>query len=224
MQVGEVEAQEALKANEEAIEAFESSESPRTITFQFPDAGDNMHPVTFIQAPLGHFPAQEFITMMTRLINDVLEGKYDVDVMQLLRDRERLQRASMPSNLEEDVAERMIEEWKPYIQGFLKLVHIIPELQQDIIALSLGVRRKQREEFKEAISEAPYRGGIEIDDAVDILKVFIKQNVRVLRRFLAEQIPEIFEEAMKALEVKKEESTTGGTQSNTSSPPTPESA
>lgn len=222
MQVS-TESKETLEANEAAINAIESDTSPRTITFQFPDAGENLHPVTFIQAPLGMFPAEEFITMMTRIVNDVLEGKYDVDVVQLIRDRDKLRSASMPNDLELDATEAVIEQWKPYIQGALKLIHIIPGLQQDIIALSLGVRRKDREVFKAHISEAPYRGGLAIDEGVDIIKIFIRQNTRVIRRFLGEQIPELVAEAMSALEEKKEDtSTTGGTQSSTTSQPTPE--
>jgi hypothetical protein len=215
---------EALKEAEAAIESLEDSAAVREYTFEWPDTGGTMHEVKFTQAPLGMFPAQEFITMMTRIVNDVLEGKYEVDIMELFRDREKLQAAAMPDNLDQDAVEQTIEEWKPYIQGFLKLVDIIPEFQQDIIALSLGVRRKNREEFKERISEAPYLGGLEIDDAVEIIKVFIRQNAKVLRRFLGSQIREMGEELMKALEMEKQEDTTGGTQSSTSTQPTQESA
>lgn len=224
MQVSTPEAQEAIRANEVAVEALEDSSERRVITFEWPDAGGNLHEIHFTQATLGMFPAQEFITMMTRIINDVLEGKYDVDVMELFRDRERLKNASMPSELNQDAVEETINEWKPYIQGFLKLVDVVPGLQQDIIALSLGVRRRDREQFKENISEAPYLGGLEIEDGVDIIKVFIRQNAKVLRRFLGVQIREIGEELMKALEVEKTQdtSTTGGTQSSTSSQPTQE--
>lgn len=216
---------EALTEAEAAIEALEDSAAIRTYTFEWPDAGGNLHEVTYKQAPLGMFPAQEFITMLTRIINDVLEGKYEVDVMELLRDREKLQAASMPTDLDQDSVERTIEEWKPYIQGFLKLIDLVPEFQLDIIALSLGVRRKAREDFKERISEAPHNGGLEINEAVTILKVFIHQNAKVLKRFLGSQLREIGEELMKALEVDSLTGidTTGGTQSNTSPQPTQES-
>lgn len=223
MQVGTAETQEAIKANEVAIEAIEGSSTSRKITFEWPDAGGNLHPVEFTQATLGMFPAQEFITMMTRVINDVLEGKYDVDVMELFRDRQKLQSAAMPSDLNQDAVEQTINEWKPYIQGFLKLVDVVPGLQQDIIALSLGVRRRDREEFKERIAEAPHLGGLGIDDGVDIIKTFIQQNARVLKRFLGIQVREIGEELMRALEVERQDAPTdGGTPSSISSPPIPE--
>lgn len=223
MQVS-TEGPEALTEAEAAIEALEDSAAVRTYTFQWFDAGGNPHDVEYTQAPLGMFPAQEFITMLTRIINDVLEGKYEVDVMELLRDREKLQAASMPADLDQDSVERTIEEWKPYIQGFLKLVDLVPEFQLDIIALSLGVRRKAREDFKERISEAPHLGGLGIDEGVKILKVFIHQNAKVLKRFLGSQLREIGEELMKALEVDSltATDTTGGTQSNTSPQHTPE--
>jgi hypothetical protein len=220
----QAEGKEALENAEAAIEAFADSSMAVVYEFQWPDAGGSNHPIKFTQATLGLFPAQEFITMMTRIINDVLEGKYEVDVMQLFRDRDKLQNASVPTDLDEDSVERTIEEWKPYIQGFLKLVDVVPGLQQDIIALSLGVRKRDREIFKERIAEAPHNGGITIDQGVDIIKIFIRQNAKVLRRFLGRQIREIGEELMNALEEeRKVKDTNGGTPSSTSSQPIPAS-
>jgi len=217
----------ALKDAEAAIEALDNAHARVTRTFHWPDAGGNRHPVSFVQETLGFFPAQEFMTMMTRIVKDIIGGKYEVDVMELLRDRERLQAASMPSELTNDAVEETITQWKPYIQAFLKLADIVPGLQQDIIALSLGVRRKSRDEFKEMITMSPAHGGLTIDEGVDILKVFIRQNVSVIRRFLGQQVQEIGQEFMKMMEeirTEAEASTTGGMQSSTTPPATPEPA
>jgi len=220
------EAERVLQENEQAIKTLSPGSDVRRINFEWIDATGEKHKVSYIQAKMGMFHAQEFITMMTRLIKDVLDGKYDVDVMELLRDRDRLKSVAIPSEVNEDAVDEMVKEWMPFIQGFLKLTDIVPGLQKDIIALSLGVRDEDRVSFKKMISQAPYLGGLEIDDAVDIIKVFIKQNAKVLRRFLGRQVREVVEELMEALadDQKKEQSTDGGTPSSTSPQPIPESA
>lgn len=117
--------------------------------------------------------------------------------------------------------EGVYNQWRPYIDAFLALVDEVPGLQQDIIALSLGVRRRDRAEFKERIAEAPHNGGLEIDDGVEIIKNFVQQNAESIRRFLGDQLREIGEVVMGAIEgLGQGESSNGSTPSSTSSAPT----
>lgn len=117
--------------------------------------------------------------------------------------------------------EGVYNQWRPYIDAFLALVDEVPGLQQDIIALSLGVRRRDRAEFKERIAEAPHNGGLEIDDGVEIIKNFVQQNAESIRRFLGDQLREIGEVVMGAIEgLGQGASSNGSTPSSTSSAPT----
>ncbi len=119
--------------------------------------------------------------------------------------------------------EAVYNQWRPYIEGFLQIMDDVPGLQQEIIALSLGVRRRDREAFKEQISEAPQYGGLSIDEGVEIVKFFIRQNAVAIRRFLAQQLREIGEEIMEAvgdLIVGQDADSSGTTPSSTSSAPT----
>lgn len=114
------------------------------------------------------------------------------------------------------------EQFQPLIEAFMQILDETPEIEQEIMALSLGVRRRDREEFKERISEAPHVGGLTNSQAVDIIKVFIRQNAEEIRRFLGEELREIGEVFMEAIEeiMPRQESSTssnGTTPSNTSS-------
>lgn len=222
----QVSTEEQLAEAEAAVEAFETSVAPRVVAFQWPDAGGNPQEWRFTQAKLGFFPAQELGTIITRLAKGVMDGKYGVDVMQLIKDRQKLQTASLPDQLSTDAVEEAFKQWKPYIEAFLRIMDEVPELQQDVIALSLGVRRKDRAMFKEMISEAPHAGGLDVDEGVEIIKVFVRQNVGVIRRFLGEQIREIAEVVMEAIGEgsprAEDDGSNGSTPSSTSGPHTPE--
>ncbi len=259
-----------------AIEAFDPSQPLRKITLPWRDAGGRLQESTFIQGPLGHFQTVEFGNIIKRIVRDVMNGKYGVDVKELLKDRKKLSAAqaaaehtheesgvthSHPINFaamdeasldvlwaDHDIADSMqnqtavnerlqvlhahveadmaavYEQWKPYIEAFLEILGEVPEIEQDIMALSLGVRRRDREDFKEAISQAPHLGGLTNTQAKDILVVFIQQNVRQIRRFLGEELQEIGQALMDAvgeMAPGQDEPSSGTTASNTSSPPIP---
>jgi hypothetical protein len=225
------EAEQVLLDNEAAIEAIAPAMTRRKITFAwvigYDPAGD---PITirseYIQAPLGLFPAQEFQTMLTRIAKDTLQGKYGVNVGQLLSRGGQI-RASMPSEINEESINDLIGgENIKVIEAFLELIELVPELLKDCIALSLGVRSDKREEFKQCISAPTHEGGLTIDQGVDIIKVFIRQNGGPIKRFLESQIKEIGEEIARAIEdpkaAQKRAATDGGTQSSTTSVPTQE--
>lgn len=223
-----------LAASEIAIQDIspETREYQRVFHVQVPDG--NMRDVVYVQAPLGYFPSQEFLTKMTRVARDISDGKYGVtkdDIIELIANATRRseRRQSEPEIIEdalelvEDTADenveklkKLYEEYAVLIQGFLHLVEIVPGLQQDIFALSLGVRPRDREWFKEMISDTPRRGGPTVAEGKDIMRVFIRQNARLIRRFLEEDLRDLAEELMTALEDTKEETTE--TKMDTSSP------
>jgi len=269
---------EQIKREMAAIEAFDPSKQTRRLTFRWPDAGGNLHDHVFVQGPLGHFATIELGNIVRRVIKDVMDGKYGVDVKELINNRSNLSAArvevehshdhddsvvththsisfdamddasidaaSTDHDIEDDPprSEKLArlgdlhehvetdlgsvyEQWKPYIEAAMQVLGEVPDIEQEIMALSLGVRRRDREEFKERISEAPHAGGITNTQATDIIKVFIRQNVEEIRRFLADQLREVGEVFMDAIEgiapVESSISSTGTTPSSTSSAPTP---
>lgn len=223
---------EALAENDAAIEALAPKASTRKITFRWPigmnaDSEVLYGDFAFIQAPLGFFPTQEFQTLMVKTIRETLQGKYGVSIGELLGGGNQL-RAQMPSEITPETVDALVSGNNlKIIEAFLHLIEIVPELLLEIVALSLGVKRDRREEFKERISSPPHDGGLSLDDGVEIIMVFIKQNGGPIRRFLESQVREIGEQIMEAIgeaRAKQETDTPGGMPSNTSSAGIPESA
>ncbi len=101
----------------------------------------------------------------------------------------------------------MFRENESIIRAVLNAIEIVPGFEQDVIALSLGVHPDERERFKKLISDAPHRGGLTIDEGVDIIKFFIRQNVRSIRRFLERQTREIYDEIAGLLAPKEKAKT-----------------
>lgn len=231
MEVEELE--EEFAANEAAIEAIAPAMTRRKIKFTWPigqaqDGTPLTIDVEYIQAPLGLFPAQEFQTMLVRLVRETLQGKYGINIGQLIAGGGQI-RAQMPSEITEDSVNGLLGgDNLKMIEAFLQVIELVPEFMQQCIALSLGVRQDHRKEFIERISAPPHEGGLSIDAGVDIVKVFIKQNGGPIRRFLESQTREIGKEIIEAIEDPKTKqkgaASTGGTPSSTSSPDTQESA
>jgi hypothetical protein len=196
---------EQLEASEKAVKDIEPSDKEYSRVFQFPMPDGTFKDVIYIQAPLGMFPAQEFLNMMTRIAKDISDGKYGIDkidIAELIAGGGKKIKDSIPDEFTPETMKDLWDSYAKVVQAFLHLIDIVPELQQNIIALSLGVRQKnnEREWFKEMISEPPHRGGLTLDEGTDILKVFIRQNVSLIKRFLGENLVQIGQELMTALE------------------------
>src|SRR6185436_10720759 len=84
---------EQIKREMAAIEAFDPSKQTRRLTFRWPDAGGNLHDHVFVQGPLGHFATIELGNIVRRVIKDVMDGKYGVDVKELINNRSNLSAA-----------------------------------------------------------------------------------------------------------------------------------
>jgi hypothetical protein len=227
MEVEEVE--EALEDNQAAIEALMPSASSRKLRFRWPtgqldaEQKEIFGDYTFVQSPLAMGPAQEFQTLMVKTLRETLQGEYGISIGELFGGGRQIQ-ASMPTEITPDSVDELIGgENLKVIEAFLRLLEIVPDLMWEIIGMSLGVRRDKREAFKYKISGPAHENGATIDQTVDIVKVFVKQNGGPLRRFLEFQVREIGDEILEAIsgQKKKDQSTptTGGTQSNTTSPP-----
>lgn len=204
----------------------------RVFLVTMPDGNERR--VEYVQATLGLFPTQEFLMMMQRIIKDFMNGKYGITVGDLFAVSGDEIRNRLPENFDSDSIDGVFRENESIISAVLNAIEIVPGFEQDVIALSLGVHPDERERFKKLISDAPHRGGLTIDEGVDIIKVFIRQNVRSIRRFLERQTREIYDEIVGLLAPKEKmeteskpiepsTSSPGSTPSSTSSPATLES-
>ena len=197
--------------------------------FMWPGADGNVHPVPYTQETLGMFPAQEWMNMMLAVVRDLLVGKYGIKIGELFKsattssDSRSILQQIVPEALDEDSVNKVVDSNIDMIQAFLNLITIVPDLLHETIALSLGVRRKQREWFKDQISEPPSRGGLTVDEGFDILGTFVRQNGDSIRRFLGEKIQDLYKEVMATLPQEtepeqKDETETPTPKTDTSSP------
>ena len=177
----------------------------RVFLVTMPDGNERR--VEYVQATLGLFPTQEFLMMMQRIIKDFMNGKYGITVGDLFAASGDEIRNKLPENFDSDSIDGVFRENESIIRAVLNAIEIVPGFEQDVIALSLGVHPDERERFKKLISDAPHRGGLTIDEGVDIIKVFIRQNVRSIRRFLERQTREIYDEIAGLLAPKEKTET-----------------
>lgn len=224
---------EQVQRSEAATEAIESSVPQRILKFHnwiLPD-GRVLDEKQYVQAPLGMMPANEFTTMVTKVLNQFVQGEMGMKIGELFRGE-----VAMPKTFDADTVDKVVEDNLEIIKAVLKLFEISPGIQLDIMALSLGVPRKEREWFKECISEPPHRGGLTLDEGFDIFIVFIKQNVPMLKKLAtgkAQELVDVFSLEVlgrdptvdSTVEEETEETidSPGGTPSSTSSLDTPAS-
>lgn len=216
--------QDEVDKAQEAVEAMVSSTPQRVLEFDLIAASGALEHREYMQAPLGFFPVQQFTTLMTSVIKGFMNGDYGISLGQLFSSDIQKQ-VKMPTEFTEQAADKLVQDNEQLIKAFLHLMEVLPELQADVIALSLGVSGPECDWFKQAIAEPPHRGGLSIDDGFDLIKTFIVQNAREIRRFFAQKGRELVETIQ--LEVLDQEptivqdepsaGTPGGTPSSTGS-------
>lgn len=241
---------EQTEESRAAIEALEPSRDPKALPrdLQFHWTLPDGRPVekTYTQDELGMFPAQEFTTRVTEIIDSFVKGEFGIKIGELFRGE-----VDMPVSLDAESTQSFMDDNEQLIQAFIKLVQILPDFQQDVMVLSLGVPRLEREWAKQQLSEPPHRGGLTVEEGFDILIKFIQQNALLVRETVRGKTQELVDafrlevlqqepstedqtssvstardSALTAAPptTEKEPTSPGGTPSSTSSPPTPASA
>lgn len=215
--------QDEVSKAESAIESLVPSVPNRTLNFKLMAYDGQMVDREYTQDVLGFFPVQEFTTMLSRIIKNFVDGEYGIKIGELFRGDVQSQLPQMNKMTPEEMAakaEEMVDQNQQLIMAFFKLTEIVPDFQQDIIALSLGVLRQEREWFKGAISEPPSRGGLTIDEGFDILNMFIEQNASEIRRFFAEKGRELVDKfRLEVLDQDPSKDDSSESSTETSAPP-----
>ena len=180
---------------------------------------------TWTQATLGFIPIQQFFNKIGREIRNFVKGEYGIKLGELMGPAMR-QRIQAPEKLDEGEVNRVVDENEGLIQAIVEAIQKIPDLELEIIGLSLGVRPGQMAWFKAAVSEPPHRGGLTIEEGFILLTTFVRQNHAAVRRFFEDQGKALFDEISaiinppSAEEQADNQSSSGGTPSSTSSPDT----
>lgn len=203
-------AQESRAAIEAISPSHPPDAMPRVVEFDWIKPDGVPVTKTYVQAQLGMFAVEEFTTRITEIIDSFVKGEFGMKIGELFRGE-----VEMPVTLDADATQDFVDENEQLIQAAIKLVKIVPALRLDITVLSLGVPRLEMPWAKDCLSEAPYRGGLSVEEGMDILIYFIKQNIPLLRRTLLGKAQELAEEFRLLVAPDEEEETP------TSSPSTP---
>lgn len=223
----QIAATEQIAQSRQAIEALEPSVAPRELRFEWTDPAGQPIERVYIQAQLGMFPTQEFTTRISEILDSFVQGEMGMKIGDLFRGG-----LSMPVTMDEGAVNSIVDENMELIKAFFKLLQVLPDLQLDIICLSLGVPRAERAWAKLQLQEPPHRGGLTVEDGFDLLEVFIKQNAPLVKDTVvgkAQSLVKVFrlevlgqaeeETVVEEVETTEEDllSSLGGTPSSTSS-------
>lgn len=201
-----------------AIEAIEPSRAadglPVQRQFQWTAPDGSALTKTYLQDTLGMFPAQEFTTRITEVLEEFTKGDMKSRIGDLFRGD-----VQMPTTFDPETVNQTIDENMAIFEAFIKLVQVAPSFQIDVILLSLGVPRLEREWAKVQLQEPPHRGGLTVEEGFDILITFIKQNAVTLRETAVGKAKEMFE--VFQLEVMGRTTSSDSTDSTDPSPSDP---
>jgi hypothetical protein len=178
------------QASRRAIEALESSTPPVERKFAWTLPNGESREVSFIQDVLGMFPTQEFITRITEVLDLFVQGDMGMKLGELFRGE-----IAMPDTFDPESVNDVVDENLEIIKAFIKLVQLMPDLQLDIMCMSLGIPRQQRSWAKDQLQEPPSRGGLTVEEGFDILICFVRQNGSLLRETLvgkAKELADVF--------------------------------
>lgn len=189
MQVQTGSGNEETRRSREAIEAIEPDTALRELTFNWklPDGRDVEK--TYTQAELGMFPVQEFTTLVTEVVESFTQGDMGMKIGDLFRGD-----IEMPEDFSPGTVNKVVEENMALVQAFIKAVQMLPGFQLDIMCLSLGIPRHEREWAKGQLQEPPHRGGLTVQEGFDILIWFIRQNAELCRETFLGKARELVDE------------------------------
>lgn len=196
---------DVVQESRAAIEAISPSHPadalPREVEFDWITPQGQAVQKRYIQGQLGLFAVEEFTTRITGIVDSFMKGEFGMKISELFSGK-----VEMPVTLNPQETQGFLDENEQLINAFLHLIKIVPDLRLDITVWALGVPRLEQPWAKDCMREAPYRGGLSVEEGMDILILFVKQNVPLLRTTLLGKAQELVE-VFRSLVVDEEEKT-----------------
>jgi hypothetical protein len=169
-----VEALDAPKAEDdldEQVEAIEPRYDAREWIIK-DDQADFMR--VYIQKPLSFSGKLQVTALLTKTLKKAMDDGLSVDgVMQTVDDATG-------------------DDFGSFVQSIITLVEYAPDLVADLSCLSLHVPTGEREWVKSMWNRPEDEGGLSDNDGIEMIEIFVDQNVKALKDFFAERIPKLF--------------------------------
>lgn len=225
---------EQIRESQDAAEAIQSSVPHKAWVLEGIDGNGQARQIEYTQAELSFFEKQQFMTLLTEFVDKFISGELGISLQQLFEGDLR-KRVQIPTEFTGEQAENLLNENAGIIQAIIKVVNALPNLQQEIFLLALGVPRNEREFARQIMIGPVHRGGLTDDQGFEILKTFMTQNAKAIRTFFEERGAdlvahfrrEVLEETVDSTVEEEEtktsldEGTPGGMPLSTSSPAIP---
>jgi hypothetical protein len=156
---------------EEELDALEPKGAHKTWTFSDGEG----HTYEYVQKPLSYFGKMEFFSTMGNAVDLALANE-GMSMSSLFGAR--------GMNAEQ------LFDTETFMRTIARLVVFAPDLLQDSFCIWLSVPRGDRNVVKGLMQET-----LEDDDAMEMIEIFIDQNMEAMSRFFLEQIPRITKRA-----------------------------
>jgi hypothetical protein len=134
----------------------------------------------YVQRPLSYFGKIEVFGLLGATVDKAMKDGMSIDSVMQVGDVFAGQANNMDS----------------FIGGIARLAMYAPELLMELYCIGLGVPRGEREWVKSVWERPAAEGGLNDEDGLEILALFVEQNGEALRDFFTQKMPDVAKDLM----------------------------
>jgi hypothetical protein len=136
----------------------------------------------YVQRPLSYFAKLEFLKLFGTTMSDLMSGPEGLSIariIDMMGGGTQVGKALASAALDEQDR----DDAETIVTGLTRLAMEAPELMLDAYCIFLAVPLSDRPWFREVITRPADLGGMSDDMGIEILEIFVDQNVDVVRDF-----------------------------------------
>lgn len=136
----------------------------------------------FVQAPLGFFAKMEFYSVVGEAMEAAMSGPDGLSLDAIL--------GGIPG-MSRDLTAQDFQDADAIMVAIAKLAKYVPHLLIDCYCIWLAVPLEERAWFKKVALKPVEQGGLNDEEGMEILEIFIGQNAEAIEAFFTKQLPKI---------------------------------
>jgi len=133
----------------------------------------------FVQRPLSYFRKLEFLKTVSDAVKELMEGPDGLSFQEVVDMLSQI----TPTGPGGSITPEMLADGETIVKLITKLGAEAPGLMLDLYALFLNVPAEEKPIFRELVSRPVDLGGLSDNDGIEIMEIFVDQNVDVMRDF-----------------------------------------
>lgn len=134
----------------------------------------------YVQRPLSYFGKIEIFGLLGATVDKAMKDGMSIDSVMQVGDVFAGQANNMDS----------------FIGGIARLAMYAPELLMELYCIALAVPRGERDWVKSVWERPASEGGLNDEDGLEVLAVFVEQNGEALRDFFTQKMPDVAKDLM----------------------------